>query len=81
MGGVTALGDDWPTIRGQFAAGRTGVRRMAEWDRFTGVNTRLGAPVPDFSAENRYPRRRCAPWGGWRSLASPPPSGRWGMPG
>ena len=57
MGGVTALGDDWPTIRGQFAAGRTGVRRMAEWDRFTGVNTRLGAPVPDFSAEHRYPRK------------------------
>ena len=57
MGGVTALGDDWPTIRDNFAAGRTGVRRMAEWDRFSGVNTRLAAPVPGFSVAERYPRK------------------------
>ena len=57
MGGVTALGNDWPTIRDHFAAGRTGVRRMAEWDRFTGVNTRLAAPVPGFSVEDRTPRK------------------------
>jgi 3-oxoacyl-[acyl-carrier-protein] synthase II len=57
MGGATALGDDWPTIRGHFAAGRTGVRRMEDWDRFTGVNTRLAAPVLGFSVEDRYPRK------------------------
>jgi 3-oxoacyl-[acyl-carrier-protein] synthase II len=57
MAGTTALGQDWPTIRGQMAAGRTGVRRMADWDRYTGVNTRLGAPVPDFSVDDRYPRK------------------------
>ena len=37
MGGVTALGNDWPAIRAHLAAGRTGVRRMAEWDRFDGI--------------------------------------------
>jgi 3-oxoacyl-[acyl-carrier-protein] synthase II len=57
MGGVTALGNDWPTIRGHFAAGRTGVQRMEDWDRFTGVNTRLAAPVLGFSVEDRYPRK------------------------
>ncbi len=57
MGGVTALGNDWPAIRENLAAGRTGVRRMAEWDRFTGVNTRLAAPVPGFSVEDRYSRK------------------------
>ncbi len=57
LGGVTALGSDWPTIRAALAAGRTGVVRMPDWDRFASVNTRLGAPVPDFSVEDRYPRK------------------------
>lgn len=58
MGGVTALGEDWPTIRAALAAGRTAIRMMPEWECFTGVNTRLGAPVPGFSVEDRYPRKK-----------------------
>lgn len=58
MGGVTSLGEDWPTIRAAFEAGRTGVRRMPEWERYTGINTRLGAPIPSFSVEDRYPRKK-----------------------
>ncbi len=69
MAGVTALGQDWPTIRSAFAAGRTGVRFMTEWARFTGINTRLGAPVPDFSIENRYPRKKTRTMGRVSQLA------------
>jgi len=58
LGGVTALGNDWPSIRAHLAAGRTGVRRMADWDRFNGINTRLAAPVPDFKAPEHYPRKK-----------------------
>ena len=58
IGGVTALGDDWPTIRGNMEAGRTAIRRMEDWDRFNGINTRLGAPVPDFSVDDRYTRKQ-----------------------
>ena len=58
MGGVSALGEDWPTIRARMAKGETAVRRMAEWDRFHGINTRLAAPVTGFSVENRYPRKK-----------------------
>ncbi len=58
MGGVTALGQDWPSIRAAMEAGRTGVRHMPEWDRFTGIGTRLAAPIDDFSAEARYPRKK-----------------------
>ena len=58
MAGVTALGEDWPTIRAAFAEGRTGVRVMPEWDRFSGVNTRLAAPILNFSVEDRYPRKK-----------------------
>jgi len=58
MGGMTALGDDWPTIRSHLAEGKTAVRRMPDWDRFTGINTRLAAPIPNFTMEGRYPRKR-----------------------
>ena len=58
MGGVTALGQDWATIRTAMAAGRTGVRRMPEWDRFSGIGTRLAAPVDGFAPEARYPRKK-----------------------
>ncbi len=58
MGGVTGLGNDWPTIRGNFAAGRTAVRYMEEWSFILDLNTRLGAPVPDFDVKDRYPRKR-----------------------
>ena len=58
MGGITALGNDWPSIRGHLAAGRTAIRRMEEWERFTGVNTRLAAPVLGFEAPRHYPRKK-----------------------
>ena len=58
MGGVTGLGSDWPTIRRRMAAGDTAIRRMAEWDRYEGLNTRLGGPVDGFDVDNRYPRKK-----------------------
>lgn len=58
MGGVTALGEDWPTIRAAMAAGRTGVRRMPEWERYSTLNTRLGAPVDGFDVAGRYERKK-----------------------
>lgn len=58
MGGITSLGDAWPSIRARMAAGETGVRRMPEWERFHSLNTRLGAPVDGFSVEDRYGRKQ-----------------------
>ncbi len=58
MAGVTALGEDWPSIRAAFEAGRTGIRVMEEWNRYTQVNTRLAAPVLGFSVAERYPRKK-----------------------
>lgn len=58
IGGVTALGNDWPSIRSHLAEGRTAIRRMSDWERYEGINTRLGAPVPDFSVKDRYPRKK-----------------------
>ena len=58
MGGVTALGNDWPTIRAAMEQGRTGIRFMPEWDRYSGIGTRLAAPIDGFDVANLYPRKK-----------------------
>jgi 3-oxoacyl-[acyl-carrier-protein] synthase II len=58
MGGLTSLGEDWPTIRARLERGETGIRRMAEWDRYPSLHTRLAAPIPGFSVEDRYDRKK-----------------------
>jgi len=69
MGGVTALGEDWPTIRGCMAEGRTAVKRMTEWDRFENLSTKLAAPVEGFDVESRYDRRKLRTMGRVARLA------------
>jgi len=58
MAGLSALGEDWASVRQAFEQGRTGIRIMKDWDRFTGINTRLAAPVEGFSVDQRYPRKK-----------------------
>ncbi|MDO9224995.1 MAG: beta-ketoacyl-ACP synthase [Pseudomonadota bacterium] len=57
MAGITALGDTWAEIETHLRAGRTGIRYMADWERFADLNTRLGAPVEHFTLPAHYPRR------------------------
>lgn len=68
MGGVTALGNDWPGIRASLHAGSTAIRRM-EWDRYTGINSKLAAPIVDFSVEQRYSRKQLRTMGRVSRLA------------
>ncbi len=58
MGGVTALGDSWPAIKTRLERRETAIRRMADWERFDGINTRLAAPVIGFDVDQRYERRK-----------------------
>ena len=57
MGGITALGDNWESIREALRQGRSGVRRMPEWDIYEDLQTRLGAPVDAFEIPAHYPRK------------------------
>ncbi|MGM0952522.1 MAG: beta-ketoacyl-ACP synthase [Pseudomonadota bacterium] len=57
MAGISPIGSDWETVSGNLEAGRTGIRTMTEWERYVGLNTRLGAPVSDFEKPAHYPRR------------------------
>jgi 3-oxoacyl-[acyl-carrier-protein] synthase II len=69
-GGVTALGNDWPSIRARIEAGETATRTMADWDRLDGLNTRLAAPIADFDVDDRYPRKKLRTMGRVSRLAT-----------
>ena len=58
MAGLSPLGSDWPSVRAGLLGGRSGVRVMLEWDAYEGLDTRLGAPVPDFAAPAHYARKK-----------------------
>jgi len=57
FGGITALGQDWPTIERALRQNVSGIARMHEWDRFVDLNTRLGGPVPHFDLPPQYTRK------------------------
>ncbi len=58
MGGISALGQDWDSVKAKLQAGQNAVVRMDEWDRFDGLHTRLAAPVSDFSTPAHYSRKK-----------------------
>jgi 3-oxoacyl-[acyl-carrier-protein] synthase II len=70
MGGVTALGEDWPAVRAALREGRTATRRMPEWDRFPGINTRLACPIPAFAGADAWPRKKLRTMGMVSRLAT-----------
>jgi 3-oxoacyl-[acyl-carrier-protein] synthase II len=70
IGGVTALGNDWQTIRAALREGRTAVRFMPTWARFTGINTRLACPIENFTAADHYPRKKLRTMGAVSRMAT-----------
>jgi 3-oxoacyl-[acyl-carrier-protein] synthase II len=57
MGGVTALGSTWEQIEQRLRAGQNAVRQMPEWDYIGALNTRIAAPVDDFSVPSHFSRK------------------------
>ena len=53
---VSALGDEWPVILKALKEGKNRVRYMKEWERYTGMYTKLAVPV-DFTMPD-YPRKK-----------------------
>jgi len=54
---ITALGHDWPTIERNLRGNVSAVTRMSEWDKYSELNTRLGAPVRDFVEPAHFTRK------------------------
>jgi 3-oxoacyl-[acyl-carrier-protein] synthase II len=57
MGGLTSLGKSWEEIERNLRAGASGVQRMASWERYADLLTRLGAPVVEFTLPPHYTRK------------------------
>jgi len=57
MAGISPIGNDWAAIRERLGQYRNAVVRMAEWEDYEGLNTRLGAPAAPFSLTERYNRK------------------------
>ncbi|MDU6452415.1 MAG: beta-ketoacyl synthase N-terminal-like domain-containing protein, partial [Enterobacter hormaechei] len=58
MGGVTAFGEDWPTISRRLHEYENAVRTMTEWQAYDGLQTLLAAPIEDFTLPAHYTRKR-----------------------
>ncbi|HSG92188.1 MAG TPA: beta-ketoacyl-ACP synthase [Methylotenera sp.] len=57
MAGFSPIGNDWPAIRERLQNMQTGIQRIDSWDKYTELNTRLGAPVEDFVMPAHYKRK------------------------
>jgi 3-oxoacyl-[acyl-carrier-protein] synthase II len=57
IAGITSLGQTWDEIETNLRAGESGVRRMAEWERYADLLTRLGAPVTNFTLPPHFTRK------------------------
>jgi 3-oxoacyl-[acyl-carrier-protein] synthase II len=68
MGGVCALGSNWPEILAGLRARRNAIRYMTDWDRFTDMNTRLAGPV-EFAPPSHWTRKQLRSMGRVSQLA------------
>jgi 3-oxoacyl-[acyl-carrier-protein] synthase II len=58
MAGLSPIGLDWPQVEDSLRTRRSAVRTMPEWDIVPDLNTRLGAPLPEFELPPHYNRKR-----------------------
>lgn len=59
MGGITALGDNWETIKAGLLKKENAVQTMNEWQVYNGLHTMLAAPVPHFELPSEtYSRKK-----------------------
>ena len=57
IAGFSPLGNDWENILSRLQSGHTGIVAMPEWDKYEGLNTRLGARVENFTIPKHYSRK------------------------
>jgi 3-oxoacyl-[acyl-carrier-protein] synthase II len=58
MAGLSPIGLDWKEVESNLRLRRNAVRQMSDWDVLPDLNTRLGAPLPDFTLPPHYNRKR-----------------------
>jgi 3-oxoacyl-[acyl-carrier-protein] synthase II len=57
MSAITPIGDNWHSVKGRLETHDTAIQFMQEWERYEGLNTKLGAPVVGFEKPSHYSRK------------------------
>lgn len=70
MAGFSPIGNDWPSIRARLERLESGIQHMQDWSSYEGLNTRLGAPVSDFTLPEHYHRRALRSMGRGAQMAT-----------
>jgi len=70
MAGFSPIGNDWNEIRARLQAKSSGIRYLPEWEKYSGLLTRLGAPVENFSLPAHYTRKNTRSMGRVALLAT-----------
>ncbi|MCW8328966.1 beta-ketoacyl-ACP synthase [Photobacterium sp. SDRW27] len=58
MSGVTAFGNDWHSIEPKLRACENASLYMPSYEQYNGLNTKLAAPIEDFSLPKHYTRKK-----------------------
>ncbi|AWF79421.1 beta-ketoacyl-ACP synthase [Microbulbifer sp. A4B17] len=58
MAGISPIGQGWGSVSQALQSGLSGISYMEDWDKYEGLETRLGAPVKDFEKPAHYNRKR-----------------------
>lgn len=57
VGAISPLGHDWASVHARLREGRNVVQHLAEWDKYEGLNTRLGVPAAPFTLPPEFNRK------------------------
>jgi len=57
MAGISPIGNDWQQVATQLKMQATGIQFMPDWNKYEGLNTRLGAPA-NFTKPEHYSRKQ-----------------------
>ncbi|WKD49945.1 beta-ketoacyl-ACP synthase [Microbulbifer spongiae] len=58
MAGISPIGQGWDAVSFSLHNRLTGVTYIQDWDKYEGLETRLGAPVREFKKPVHYDRKR-----------------------
>lgn len=70
MGALSPLGCDWSSARETLLAGKSCIRFQPEWDTVEGLQSRLGAGIPEFTRPKHYSRKKIRTMGRVSLLAA-----------
>jgi 3-oxoacyl-[acyl-carrier-protein] synthase II len=57
MAGISPIGNDWQQVALRLKAKQPGIQYMQDWEKYQGLNTRLGAPA-EFAKPEHYSRKQ-----------------------